>query len=73
MRAYEAERLGPTAEIVRLNREFAAERVLRLVDERCPPDCENIHDYVTREEMEAISRRYERLAGFDLNAVNDRN
>ena len=73
LRAYEAERLEPTAEIVRLNREFAAERVLRLVDERCPPDCENIHDYVTREEMEAISRRYERLAGFDLNAVNDRN
>ena len=73
LRAYETERLEPTAEIVRLNREFAAERVLRLVDERCPPDCENIHDYVAREEMEAISRRYERLAGFDLNAVNDRN
>ena len=41
LRAYQAERLGPTAEIVLLNRDFAAERVLRLVDERCPPDCEN--------------------------------
>ena len=46
LHAYEAERLKPTAEIVRLNREFAAEHVLRLVDERCPPDCENISDYV---------------------------
>ena len=68
---YEAERRQPTAEVVLQNREFAAERVLRLVDERCPPDCENIHDYVAREEMEAISRRYQRIAGFDSHAVNE--
>ena len=67
---YEAERLEPTAEVVLHNREFAAERVLRLVDERCPPDCDNIFDYVAREEMEAISRRYQRIAGFDRHAVN---
>ena len=68
---YEEERRQPTAEVVLQNREFAAERVLRLVDERCPPDCENIHDYVAREEMEAISRRYQRIAGFDSHAVNE--
>ncbi len=72
LRAYEAERLEPTSEIVRLNREFAAERVLRLVDERCPPDCENIHDYVPLEEMEEIARRYSQVAGFDRSVVNDR-
>ena len=72
LRAYQAERLQPTAEIVRLNREFAAERVLRLVDERCPPDCENIHDYVPLEEMEEISRRYSQVAGFDRGVVNER-
>ncbi|MDE0381865.1 MAG: flavin-dependent oxidoreductase [Rhodospirillales bacterium] len=71
LRAYEAERLEPTAEVVRQNREFAAERVLRLVDERCPPDCSNILDYVAQEEMEAISRRYQRIAGFDRSAVNN--
>ena len=70
LRGYEAERLEPTAEVVLHNREFAAERVLRLVDERCPPDCDNIFDYVAREEMEAISRRYQRIAGFDRHAVN---
>ena len=72
LRAYEAERLEPTAEIVRLNREFAAEHVLRLVDERCPPDCENISDYVSREEMEDVSRRYKRVAGFDIDAMDER-
>ena len=71
LRAYEAVRLEPTAEVVRQNREFAAERVLRLVDERCPPDCSNILDYVAQEEMEAISRRYQRIAGFDRSAVNN--
>ena len=70
LRAYEAERLKPTAEIVLQNREFAAEHVLRLVDERCPPDCENIRDYVPLDEMEALSRRYQRIAGFDPDAVN---
>ena len=72
LRAYEAERLEPTAEIVRLNREFAAEHVLRLVDERCPPDCENISDYVSLEEMEDVSRRYKRVAGFDIDAMDER-
>ena len=72
LRAYQAERLGPTTEIVLLNRDFAAERVLRLVDERCPPDCENIRDHVALDEMEEISRRYQRIAGFDPDAVNER-
>ena len=71
LRAYEAERLEPTSEVVLQNREFAAERVLRLVDERCPPHCDNIFDHVAREEIEAISRRYQRIAGFDRSAVND--
>ena len=70
--AYQAERLTPTSEIVLLNREFAAERVLRLVDELCPPDCENIGDYVALDEMEEMSRRYQRIAGFDRGAVNER-
>ena len=71
LRAYEAERLAPTTEIVRLNREFAAEHVLRLVDERCPPDCENISDYVSLEEMEDVSLRYKRVAGFDIESMDE--
>ncbi len=72
LRAYEAERLAATSAIVLSNREFEAERVLRLVDERCPPGCETIFDYVARDEMEALSRRYQRIAGFDREAVNER-
>ena len=69
---YEAERLDSTSKIVRLNREFAAEQVLRLVDERCPPDCENTHDFVPLEEMEEIARQYSLVAGFDRSVANDR-
>ena len=72
LRAYQEARLKPTSEIVLQNREFAAEHVLRLVDERCPPDCDNIRDYVALDEMEEISRRYQRIAGFDRDAVNER-
>ena len=71
LRAYQAERLAPTSEVVLLNREFAAERILRLVDERCPPDCDDVFDYVARDEVEGLARRYRRIAGFDLGAVND--
>ena len=71
LRTYQAERLKPTAEVVLQNREFAAEHVLRLVDERCPPDCENIRDYVPLAEMEELSQRYQRIAGFDRDSVNE--
>ena len=71
LRAYQAERLKPTAEVVLHNREFAAEQILRLVDERCPPDCENIRDYVALDEVEELSQRYQRIAGFDRNSVNE--
>ena len=71
LRAYQAERLQRTSEVVLQNREFAAEHVLRLVDERCPPDCENIRDYVPLAEMEELSQRYQRIAGFDRNSVNE--
>ena len=71
LRAYQAERLQRTSEVVLQNREFAAEHVLRLVDERCPPDCENIRDYVPLDEMEELSQQYQRIAGFDRDAVNE--
>ena len=71
LRAYQAARLAPTSEVVLLNREFAAERILRLVDERCPPDCDDVFDYVARDEVEGLAQRYRRIAGFDLSAVND--
>ncbi len=70
LKSYEKMRLGPTAEVVLSNRQFGPEKVMQLVDERCPSDCTNIHDYVSREEMEEISRKYKTLAGFDKDSLN---
>ncbi len=72
LKAYQAERLGPTAQVVLSNRQFGPEQVMRLVDERCPGDCVNIHDYVTQEEMEEISLKYKSIAGFDTETLNAR-
>ena len=57
--------MAPTAKVVLSNRDFLAERVLRLVDERCPENCENIHAFVSQEEMEQFSHDYQLIAGFD--------
>lgn len=72
LKAYEAARLEPTAQVVLSNRQFGPEQVMRLVDERCPGDCANIHDYVSHEEMEEIAQKYKLLAGFDKDLLNTR-
>ncbi len=72
LQRYERNRRPQTARIVRANRTFAAEHMLRLVDERCPPDAENIQDYVSEAEIAKISASYKRLAGFDPTELNAR-
>lgn len=72
LRAYEAERLPPTAQVVLSNRQFGPEQVLRLVDERCPGDVPNITDYVPLAEMDEIARRYKLIAGFEVETLNNR-
>ena len=67
--AYQNARISPTTNVVLSNRDFLAERVLKLVDERCPANCENIRDFVNQEEMEQFSRDYQRIAGFDLESL----
>jgi 2-polyprenyl-6-methoxyphenol hydroxylase-like FAD-dependent oxidoreductase len=70
LNAYEADRLPATAAVVLSNREFGPERVLQVVEERCPPDCTDIAAYVPSSEMEEIAERYKRLAGFEKETLN---
>jgi len=62
--AYERERLEPTAKLTLDNRETGPERVLQMVEERCPNGFENIHDHFSHLELKEIAERYKRLAGF---------
>ena len=67
--AYEAERREATARVVRTNREhppdFINIKVEELVGDR---PFENLDDYITQDELKALSDNYKRIAGF---AVSD--
>ena len=69
LRAYEAERRPATARVVRTNREFPPDfiniKVEELVGDR-PFD--NLDDYITQDELRALSDEYKKTAGFALAA-----
>jgi 2-polyprenyl-6-methoxyphenol hydroxylase-like FAD-dependent oxidoreductase len=70
LREYEAERLPKTAGIVLRNRLNGPEQVMQLAEERAPQGFLAVEDVISREELENISLRYKRLAGFDLQSLS---
>ena len=72
LRAYEQARRETTARIVRTNREhppdFINIKVEELVGDR-PFD--NLDDYITQDELRALSENYKRIAGFSLADVEN--
>jgi 2-polyprenyl-6-methoxyphenol hydroxylase-like FAD-dependent oxidoreductase len=69
LREYEAERLPRTTGIVLRNRMNGPEQVMQLAEERAPNGFAHINDVIPQEELEAISMRYKRLAGFDKDSL----
>ena len=67
---YEAVRRPATAAVVLSNRQFGPERVLQVVDERIRGPEDDIASVITRDELEDITRRYSRIAGFDVETLN---
>lgn len=65
LREYEAERLPATAGIVLRNRLNGPEQVMQIAHERAPGGFEHIHDVIPENELNTISIRYKRIAGFD--------
>ena len=70
LKAYEAERLAVTADIVRQNRGGGPERVIDVIEERAPDGFDDISDIAAPAELEAIVKGYSQLAGFDKTQVN---
>ena len=64
LRAYEAERLPKTAEIVRANRRGGPEGVIDAVEELAPDGFEDIDTVLSHSEREAIVKGYAQKAGF---------
>lgn len=68
--AYEAERLPPTAQIVKMNRVGGPEGVIDAIDERAPDGFTNVDDVLNYEQRKAIVRGYASSAGFAKEQVN---
>ena len=69
LKIYEAARLEPTAKLTLDNRETGPERVLQMVEDRCPDGFDDIYDHFDRAELAEISERYKKLAGFHRDAL----
>ncbi len=66
LRAYEADRLEPTARLTYANRQAGPERVMQWVADRCDGSCVDRHECVDHAELEREANAYKQLAGFDL-------
>jgi len=73
LKAYEAARVEPAAKVVRTNREqppdFINIKVEELVGDK-PFD--NLDEYITQDELRALSENYKRIAGFALTDIAGR-
>lgn len=64
LKAYEAERLPATRDIVLSNRRGGPERVVDVVSERAPEGFRRIEDVIAQDELAAIAKGYAQMAGF---------
>ncbi len=72
LKEYEAVRRLATTSIVLQNRKMGPEEVMQIVEDRAPDGFDNLHDVISREELEAISARYKKIAGFEIESLNQK-
>lgn len=72
LEAYEHDRLLSTAAVVLANRQVAGELCMELAEARAPDGFEHIDDVFAPGELEELSARYKRTAGFDPTILNER-
>ena len=70
LKAYEAERLEPTGNVVRTNRSSPPDVIIMKVEELVGDQpFDNLDDYVSQDELRALSDRYKQVAGFSKEAL----
>ncbi|MDC0714790.1 flavin-dependent oxidoreductase [Stigmatella sp. ncwal1] len=67
---YESVRRERTSALVLANRQTGPERFLRIVAERAPNGFSRIEDVMTQDELDTVARGYKRIAGFEVEALN---
>ena len=69
---YDEIRRPVTARVVLQNREMGPEQVMQIVEDRAPNGFENLQDVISKDELEEVSARYKKLAGFDKDELNQK-
>lgn len=72
LKQYEAIRMPATSNIVLQNRKMGPEEAMQIVEERAPNGFDNLYDVISQDELDAISARYKKIAGFELEALNQK-
>ncbi len=70
LKAYEAERLEPTGNVVRTNRTSPPDAIIMRVEELVGDrPFDNLDDYVSQDELRDLSESYKKVAGFSKEAL----
>ena len=70
LHAYEAARPGPTARVVRTNREHPPDYLIRRVEELVGDrPFADLAEHISPAELQRLSNEYKRVAGFGLEDV----
>jgi 2-polyprenyl-6-methoxyphenol hydroxylase-like FAD-dependent oxidoreductase len=69
---YESRRLPATAKVVAANRSKGPEAVLQLARERIKGPDDDVRALISQEEIDAITVKYQQVAGFDANTLQKR-
>ena len=70
LKEYEAVRLGPASKVVRTNREFPPDFINIKVEELTgDKPFANLDDYISQDELRALSDNYKKIAGFAVESV----
>ncbi len=72
LESYDAERRPVTAAVVLANRGDGPDKVLDLVAERAPDGFDDISQVLDAKELEATAAAYKKLAGMDVEGLNNR-
>ncbi|MFD0751840.1 flavin-dependent oxidoreductase [Mucilaginibacter calamicampi] len=72
LKEFEGIRLPATSNIVLQNRKMGPEEVMQIVEERAPDGFENLYDIISQDELDAVAARYKKIAGFEMEALNQK-
>src|SRR5205823_4629112 len=70
--AYDAQRRPVTAAVVQSNRRAGPHRCQDLVEERAPNGFTDLSDVISQRELDDVALEHKRVAGFDIDGLNDR-